>query len=460
MKKSFSRFSAPFTAVLFVSCSAIVAVADPGLFDHSGVQMLAHLTLADFGPQNIYGNDSWGYVSPTGREYVLMGLSDELAVVEITTPTSPVIVGSVPHTHGLWSDVKVFGDHAFVVNEEAGGVQSIDLSGVDAGVVTLDGTFFAGAIPTSHNIAINEASGYAYLCGPAVSGEGIVAIDLSNPVNLTVAGQWSIGIYVHDAQIVSYTDGPYAGREIAFCAAGPDGLYIVDVTDKANMFTVSSITYPNLGYTHQGWLNADRSYFYLNDEEDELFGLVSSTTTRVIDVSDLANPTLASVFTNGVQSIDHNLYIRDGILYESNYTSGLRLFDLRDPAEILNPSEIGYFDTSPAAPVAIAAPAAGIEHADHPDGVGSFQFGGAWNVVPFFPSGVVAVSDLDSGLFILDPSEALKLPNPADLNGDGVVNGADLAILLIEWGNAGASDFNNDGVINGADLAILLTNWG
>ena len=50
--------------------------------------------------------------------------------------------------------------------------------------------------------------------------------------------------------------------------------------------------------------------------------------------------------------------------------------------------------------------------------------------------------------------------NIADLNGDGVVNGADLAILLIGWGGAGPADFNNDGVVNGADLATLLTNWG
>jgi len=49
--------------------------------------------------------------------------------------------------------------------------------------------------------------------------------------------------------------------------------------------------------------------------------------------------------------------------------------------------------------------------------------------------------------------------NPADLNGDGVVNGADLAILLTQWGTNGPADINNDGVVNGADLAILLTNW-
>ena len=49
--------------------------------------------------------------------------------------------------------------------------------------------------------------------------------------------------------------------------------------------------------------------------------------------------------------------------------------------------------------------------------------------------------------------------SPADLNGDGVVNGADLTILLSGWGGRGLPDLNGDGVVNGADLAILLSDW-
>ncbi len=51
-----------------------------------------------------------------------------------------------------------------------------------------------------------------------------------------------------------------------------------------------------------------------------------------------------------------------------------------------------------------------------------------------------------------------------DLNGDGVINGADLATLLAVWGACGdefcAADLNLDGVVNGADLATLLAVWG
>ena len=47
-----------------------------------------------------------------------------------------------------------------------------------------------------------------------------------------------------------------------------------------------------------------------------------------------------------------------------------------------------------------------------------------------------------------------------DLNNDGVVNGADLGILLGGWSQTGATDLNGDGTTNGADLGLLLANWG
>jgi hypothetical protein len=49
-----------------------------------------------------------------------------------------------------------------------------------------------------------------------------------------------------------------------------------------------------------------------------------------------------------------------------------------------------------------------------------------------------------------------------DLNLDGIVNGADLAVLLAFWGVPGApiGDLDADGVVAGADLAIMLSNWG
>ncbi len=54
---------------------------------------------------------------------------------------------------------------------------------------------------------------------------------------------------------------------------------------------------------------------------------------------------------------------------------------------------------------------------------------------------------------------SLTSSNPADFNGDGSINGADLTLLLSNWGGSGVGDANGDGQINGADLALVLANW-
>ncbi len=68
--------------------------------------------------------------------------------------------------------------------------------------------------------------------------------------------------------------------------------------------------------------------------------------------------------------------------------------------------------------------------------------------------GKSAPVDMDVVTLALTPSV------PADLNGDGVVDGVDLGILLSGWGSAGAGDLSGDGVVDGIDLGILLSAWG
>jgi len=49
---------------------------------------------------------------------------------------------------------------------------------------------------------------------------------------------------------------------------------------------------------------------------------------------------------------------------------------------------------------------------------------------------------------------------PADLDGDGIVDGSDLGILLSNWSGDGDGDLNGDGLVDGADLGELLGAWG
>lgn len=51
-------------------------------------------------------------------------------------------------------------------------------------------------------------------------------------------------------------------------------------------------------------------------------------------------------------------------------------------------------------------------------------------------------------------------PCPADFDGSGTVDGADLAVVLVQWGTSGDADLNADGQVDGADLARVLVAWG
>jgi hypothetical protein len=53
-----------------------------------------------------------------------------------------------------------------------------------------------------------------------------------------------------------------------------------------------------------------------------------------------------------------------------------------------------------------------------------------------------------------------QTPCPGDLDGNGVVDAADLATLLANWGASGAADIDGSGAVDGADLATLLASWG
>lgn len=74
--------------------------------------------------------------------------------------------------------------------------------------------------------------------------------------------------------------------------------------------------------------------------------------------------------------------------------------------------------------------------------------------------------DLGAGSLVEAAIDDVKIVNIGcssvigDINGDGLVNGFDLATLLSQWGGPGSGDLNGDQIVGGADLAFLLSNWG
>lgn len=359
-----------------------------GAYPCNDYDLLLHIPLTTFGANS--ANDSWGWTDPTtDKEYALLGLDTGTAFIDISTPGEAIYLGILPTAtvNSSWRDLKVYKDHLFIVSEAAGhGMQVFDLTRL-RNVTSLPSTFDADAHFTgfgnAHNIVINEATGYAYPVGTSTNGPfkgGPLFINIQDPKNPIDEGGFGTDNYSHDAQVVTYSgpDSDYTGKEILI-GSNENQISIVDVTDKANPVGISTISYSDVGYTHQGWFTTDMKYFILGDELDER-QKGFNTRTLVFDFTDLNNPTFHTTYSGPTSAIDHNGYVKDDLFYLANYTAGVRFIDVSD---IVNNTlnEVGYFDTFPA----------------H----NNAAFNGVWNVFPYFESGKIIVSDIDSGLFII-----------------------------------------------------------
>lgn len=368
-----------------------------GDYPCQGLDLMAHIDTATLGGNGgVEGSDIWGWTDPsTGHEYAIIALTNSTAFVDITDISNPIFLGRL-NTNTIsdfWRDVKIYNNYAFIVADSVGshGMQVFDLTRLRSSFSEPQ-TFTADAIyngvGSCHNIVINESEAVAYLVGCNSASGGPIFVDISNPTSPAFLGSYPNDGYSHDAQVVTYSgpDSDYTGREIYIGSHGNnDRVVILDVTDKSNVQTISSFTYAQSGYPHQGWFTEDQRYFILGDETDELsFGF--NTKTLIFDFSDLDNPTLSSTYNGPTRAIDHNGYVLGDEYYLANYRAGLRILDISNIASSSNPmTETHFFDTYPNNDIA--------------------DFNGVWSVYPYFASGNIIISDIERGLLVVRKSD-------------------------------------------------------
>ena len=404
--------------------------------DTDKMLLLGQLTNAQMGVSKLvftgasFLSDIWGWTSPEGEEYAIVGTSSGVAFARITSPENPEFLGLVPTTdtttiRNFWWDIKTYENYAYWVTEVNGaGVAIFDLNRLkDMAAVSADTTLVEdaryqdGGYIRAHNISINEATGFAYLTGaskdpavdPKFTDDGVVILDLNldlkggvGPLAPKEVGQ-ILNIDSHDAQIVVY-DGPdkrYTDKEIAIIYNGTDlNVGIYDVTDKAKIYTISVTPYAGASFTHQGWLVDGQRYMLMGDEEDEVFGisdpknpdLPKTARTYIWDLEDLENPEMTGTFDSPAASIDHNLFVKGNRVYQAHYTAGIRVLAIEIDENGLSLSEVAHMDTEPRLP---------NNHMNHNLNI----FVGPWGVFPYFESGTIIASDGLNGLIITKLSE-------------------------------------------------------
>lgn len=224
-----------------------------GIYPCQNVNLLANVPLSTF-KNSQKANDVWGWTdSASGREFAIIALREGTGFVEVTDPTNPKYLGVLPtHTgNSSWRDVKTFKNHAFIGSEAKDhGMQVMDLTILltKSGTSDFQETAHYDKVGSSHNVVINEDSGYAYIVGSNRCSGGLHMVNINTPSNPMEAGCYSGDGYTHDAHCVIYNgpDTVYKGKEICF-ACNEDSVTVVDVTNKNSPVQLHKRTYSNTG---------------------------------------------------------------------------------------------------------------------------------------------------------------------------------------------------------------------
>lgn len=401
-----------FNEQLKVSAPAAPCVGgDAGGLPCDSIDLLSHVALADIGTGPGSAADVWGFVDlNSNREYAIIGTSTGTAVFDVTDALAPVEVGFISGQSTTWRDIKVFQSYDatddrwkayahVTADNSADGLVVIDLTGLPHSISRASYTsdfdsahnVYTTNIDYSTGLALTDTVPTLIIAGPNRNFGQYRAYSLANPAAPALLAGTTATQYMHDASSIIITDN----RKDTQCTiAGPhcevlldfneDSIDVWDITNPGSPSILSSTAYTNLGYVHSGWWSEDKQYMFVHDELDERnFGL--QTTLRVFSLADLTSPTLEATWTGPTAAIDHNGFVRGNRYYMSNYTRGLTILDITDPAR---PVEVGFLDTFPG---------------------DSNSFNGAWGVYPFFFSGTIAISDINSGLY-LAKDQSLPVP--------------------------------------------------
>jgi choice-of-anchor B domain-containing protein len=228
------------------------------------------------------------------------------------------------------------------------------------------------SVTNIHNLTLSPKGDLLFLMNTSHARPDVLILDVSDPTQPKEAGKYvdttsasatsphDIAIEERDGRLIAYLNlmGGQAGR-----------FQILDVTNPATPAELGSIQWPGM-FSHSGApFRAGNRFFFAHTDE----GYDQALT--VLDVTDLARPSIVSRFQSREGASIHNLRVVNGVAYVSYYIDGLRLIDLRNPEQ---PREVGHYDTVP-----------------------NFEewslFGGAWGVQ--LDGGLVYISDRESGIY-------------------------------------------------------------
>lgn len=325
----------------------------------------------------------YGWVHPlTGTEYAIIGSGTGTNIIDISNPTNPFRVAYVAGRRDscIWREYKTYKSYLYAVSDDPGNnsFQIIDLRYLPDSVhlVKDDALLFKN----SHTIFIDQNRLYGGTVTAGTNTYSMVVYSLNDPENplmLAKLNDFYPGIpFVHDM---------FVRNDTVYASCGFDKFYIFHFDSLQNSLTeIGNLTsYPEAGYNHSSYLTEDGKFLVMADEVPTGLGL------KMVDVQDFSNIGITNVFRSVAGPTPHNPYIKGNHVIVGYYLDGVQIFDISDPTNV---TRSGYLDT-------------------HPQNGSSYSgqsYNGCWGVYAFFPSGNMVASDMQNGLFVFNPEQALS----------------------------------------------------
>ena len=352
-------------------------------FSQYNIQKLSNLKYVG----NTWLSSIWGYTDTIKhKEYAIVGVKKGTSIVDITNPSLSIQVAFVngsPGTNITWREMKTYSHYAYIVHDVNNGmnegIQVIDLQYLPDSVKSYNvKTMIQGSNTITFNVqhtCFIDEQGYLYINGGngatqinGISYSGTTIFDLKpNPLNPTYVGKANLR-YVHDC---------FVRDSLLFQAhsnSQPTNFSIWNVKDKSNPILLQDFQTP-YGTTHNSWLSDDSKTLFVTHEQFNL-------PMEAYDISDLNNIHQIAEFKISLnnQEIAHNVHVLNDYIIVPYYSDGVAIFDASVPDNIIT---VGYYDTRPTTTRTEV---------------------GVWGAYPYYNSGNIILSDMDSGLYVIKPT--------------------------------------------------------
>ncbi len=332
-------------------------------------------------------SDLTGYTdSITKKEYIIAGSTDSIYFFDISNPKNIVLVDveDGKSKRMVNRDFECYSHYVYCVsdNKELGSLQVFDLRYLPDSVHKVyDSDTLA---QNTHSIFIEAASKRLYMCiNRTKSGitNALDIISLTNPELPIKIGTLNVPSFNGSIAAFKNVHEIFVRNDTAWCSTEYTGLWVFDLRDLTKQALLTVIAdYPENGYNHSSWLSPNGKYIMFTDE------VPNGLAIKIFDVSNLFDPKLVSKFESSPTATAHNAFWVGDFAYVSYYHDGFVIFDLKNP---FNPTQVGHYRTFPFPPASYEG------------------FNGCWGIYPWFPSGTIAVSDMQEGIFTLKPSNEI-----------------------------------------------------